>query len=151
MTTLTNVLNRFAWAVVITCAAWLIAMILDTDPPFRMLSYAATPARPGSVTHIDAVVQRELDRRCSVIYSRVLFDREGRRTDLGPAMILPRQAIEDLDARQRNHLLVEVKIPEHVPPGRATIVTAAFYRCNIWHAIAPIEVTMSWEVVVLPP
>ena len=153
MTNMTSLLERsawLAWALIVLSmigAAWMIA---DTDPPFRMLSYESTPARPGGILRVDAVVQRALSRRCSVTFSRHLFDSEGTRIDISPAVVMTADALEGLDRAAPGQLRLAISIPAHTLPGPARLVTPLQYQCNAWHAIRPIETTIVMVVEISP-
>jgi len=58
---------------------WIGAMALDRAPPFKLLSYWTNQPKPGGTLVVRAKVHRDLDRECSVAFSRYLFDRFGAR------------------------------------------------------------------------
>ena len=61
--------------VLVCVLIWIGAMALDRAPPFKPLSYWTNQPKPGGTLVVRAKVQRDLDRECSVTFSRYLFDR----------------------------------------------------------------------------
>lgn len=147
-----TVLERLRWlpllflvAVLGQCTAWM----LDRSPPFRLLSYWTNQPKPGGTLVVRAKVQRDLDRECSVTFSRYLFDKVGARHEAsGPQMMTPK-ALRNMDALAPGELNLQIPIPTNFPPGPAMLATVLEYRCNpLQDVLRPIgvELNMAFEV-----
>lgn len=147
------VLERLRWlpllfmvAVLGQCTAWM----LDRSPPFHLLSYQTNQPTPGGVLVVRAQVRRELDRECSVTFSRYLFDRFGARHEAGGPQLMTPQGLRSMDALAPGQLNVQAAIPINFPPGPATFNTVLEYRCNpLQDLVRPIgvEMVIPFEVV----
>lgn len=147
----TSVLRRsawLAWLLLIVSGGGLALMIGDDDPPFRLIGYTVEPVRPGGVLRVTADVQRDLDRECSVVFSRHMFDSLGTRIDLAGTRNMTADAIRVLDEVSPGKLRLALPIPAYAAAGPAKLVTPLSYQCNAWHAMRPIETTtvMVFEV-----
>lgn len=150
---MTRFLDRsagLAWALLVASAICFALMVMDDEPPFAMLSQQHATVRPGDVLRVEAAVTRDLTRRCSVTFSRHMFDRDGTRVDLVPDTYMPAAAIDDLQRRTPGQLRLAVPIPSYVPPGPAKLVVPLSYVCNAWQALRPIETKMVIDFEVLP-
>lgn len=123
---------------------WISTMAFDRDPPFKLLSYWTNQPTPGGMLVVRAKVHRELDRECSVTFSRYLFDRFGTRHEAtGPQMMSP-QALREMNASAPGELNLLVPIPTYFPPGQARLSTILEYRCNaLQDVLRPINVEMN--------
>ena len=131
---------------------WIVAMALDREPPFKLLSYWTNQPKPGGTLVVRAKVHRDLDRECSVVFSRYLFDRVGARHEAsGPQMMTP-QALRSIDALAPGELNMQVPIPINFPPGPAVLTSVLEYRCNaLQDVLRPIGVELNMAFEVLPP
>ena len=131
---------------------WIGAMALDREPPFTLLSYWTNQPRAGGTLVVRAKVQRDLDRECSVTFSRYLFDKVGARHEAsGPQMMTPK-ALRNMDALAPGELNLQVPIPINFPAGPAVLTTVLEYRCNaLQDVLRPIglELNMAFEVLPL--
>ena len=153
MITMTKVLARsawLAWALLTASLAGLGWMMLDTAAPFVMLDYTAESVRPGAVLRVDVQVRRDLSRKCSVTFSRHMFDSAGTRVDLVGSTQMTAKALEGLEKHSPGQLRMAVPIPPYVSIGRAHLVTPLAYVCNAWHSVRPIETTMVIDFEVVP-
>lgn len=129
----------------------MIAWSVDYMPPFALLEYTATPARPGEMTSIDAKVRRDLDRRCSVAFSRAFFDSVGTRFDLTDGVqTMNAFALEAVNKMNPGKLLLKFQIPVGALPGTGVIMTTLDYTCNPLQQFRPIPLITSIKVEVLP-
>lgn len=125
---------------------------LDRSPPFELLHYRVTPARPGEAIVVRASVQRDLTRHCSVMYSRHFFDAGGIRYDLTLGdMLMNAPALDDLNRRMPNEMIFSIATPPSATPGKGAIVTALDYVCNPLHRLYPITLILTIDVDILPP
>lgn len=151
---MTKVLQRAEWffsLVLVLCAVPVLYWSLDRSPPFALLSAQVNSPRPGGILYVDARVRRDLDRECSVEFSRYLFDRNGSRHEAGGPQLMTPQAIRAMDAAAPGILRVTMQIPIGFPPGPAEMVTVLQYRCNpIQDLFRPIGVQMTIPLEVLP-
>ena len=150
-----RVIYELRWLprLVLVCVLiWIGAMALDREPPFRLNSYWANQPKPGGTLVVRAKVQRDLDRECSVTFSRYLFDKVGARHEAsGPQMMTP-QALRNMDALAPGELNLQVPIPINFPPGPAVLTTVLEYRCNaLQYVLRPIGVELNMAFEVLPP
>lgn len=129
------------------CAVW----VADRDPPFIILSYNTIPAKPGGILVIDANVQRDLSRECSVELSSSIFDSAGVRWDYGSTQSVVPEGIRELDAKAPGKLLRKIQLPPGMTPGPGTMMSSMTYRCNMLQEIvAPIYLQTRFDFEVLP-
>lgn len=150
----TSMLERFMWLAVLMMLASLAQIVgwaLDREPPFRSISYTATPAQAGGVMQIDRTVHRDVERHCSAEFSRYIFDSKGRRADIAGGQYMSLDQRRALERRAPGRLSEVIPIPLGLAPGPATIYTVLQYRCNPIHALWPIELLGVLEVEILPP
>ena len=152
--TLYRVMYQLRWLprIVLACVAvWFALMAADRSPPFALHSYWTNQPKPGGILVVRAKVHRELERECTVMFSRYLFDRFGARHEAtGPQVMTP-QALRNMDALAPGQLNLQVPIPTYFPPGPATLTTVLEYRCNLLQDIfRPINVEMNISFEVLP-
>lgn len=153
MTRMTTMLQRsawLAWALLVASMLGAGMMMADTEPPFRMLSYTVNSPRPGELLRVNAQVERQLDRGCSVRFGRYILDSTGTRMDVLDATQMTAAAVRGLDAVAPGRLSLAVRVPDHAAPGKAHLVTPLAYTCNAWHAIRPIETTMVVDFEIAP-
>ena len=123
---------------------------LDRRVPFAMTGYHANPALPGDVVIVRAVVERDLSRKCSVSYSRMFFDSAGSRYDItSGAQMMNADALDDLNRRNPNALVLSVTLPPQATPGKGALVTVLDYACNPMHQLFPVPVLLTMDVDVL--
>lgn len=126
------------------------AWTLDRSSPFELLTYSAPPVRAGEVLRIDGVVRRDMDRACSITYSRFIYDNEGRQFYEGPITFVNPPSLIEQNRQMGGKFKVDVAIPKTANPGAITIVTNLDYVCNPMHLWWPIEVTVIVNSEVLP-
>ena len=130
--------------------AQLVVWGLDRRVPFVMTSYSANPTMPGDVVIVRAVVERDLNRRCSVMYSRMFFDSAGSRYDItSGAQMMNADALADLNRRNPNGLVLSVTLPEQATQGKGALVTVLDYACNPVHQLFPVPMLLTMDVDVL--
>jgi hypothetical protein len=138
------VLAHWLWLpalVVALCVAQFTIWCFDRKPPFAVLSADPTIGVAGESVLLDMRVRRDIDRHCSVRYTRSLFDASGVRHDLEGEEWVTAAALERMQKRMPGRLRVSIPIPRHIAVGEAALVTSLRYECNPVHAIWPIEVT----------
>lgn len=136
--------------ILICLSAWVLLMVLDREPPFKVLSSWTSQPKPGGVLVVRAKVHRQLDRECSVTFSRYLFDRFGNRHEsTGPQLMSPK-GLREMDAEAPGELNLQVHIPLNFPVGAGKLTTILEYRCNaLQDLIRPIglEMNIPFEVI----
>ena len=150
-------LNRAATtAVVVGCIfvllaiGQIIAWSVDRRIPFRMISYVANPTLPGDTLIVRANVQRDLQRRCSVTYSRMFHDASGARFDITPGVqMMTADALDDLNRRTPDTLILSVTVPPKAAPGKGALISVLDYVCNPTHQLYPVSMLMTIDVEVL--
>ena len=137
--------------ILMVLSGWVLVMAFDREPPFRLLDAWTSQPRPGGVLVVRAKVQRDLERACSVRFSRYLFDRFGSRHESsGPQLMTP-QGLREMDAQAPGQLNLQVQIPLSFPPGPGRLTTILEYRCNaLQDVLRPIGVEMNIPFEVLP-
>lgn len=123
---------------------------LERTPPFVVLGYTAAPVHAGYSAVVSARVHRDLDRLCSVNYSRVFIDGKGVVFDLTEGVrLMTAQALAELDKRSPDSITFSVTIPSTAAPGSGAIITAMEYQCNPVHQAKPIPVIMVSKIEIL--
>ncbi len=150
----TEVVHRLRWLwrlILAVCLVQLGVWALDRDPPFELISATTNTPRPGGVLVVEAVVRRDLERDCSVTFSRYLFDSAGfRHESFGPQLMTP-YALRAMDAMAPGKLNVRLRVPYEFPVGKGTMTTVLEYRCNpLQDVLRPISVEMAIPFVVTP-
>lgn len=130
-------------------AGQLIVWGLDRQSPFVLDSYTATNATPGGTVFFVGNVERNVSRKCSVEYSRTIYDKNNFSYDVSGMQLRSPDALTNLDTRSPSRLLVAVELPTGIPPGPATMLTVLNYRCNMVHNVWPIRVTLPMKFEVL--
>ena len=153
MARLTSVLERyilFSWAVIGACALVALYWALDRTPPFVMTDYTVLNATRGETAYVNAKVERDTGRDCTVTFVRYLMDANKARHDIGGTQYMTAAALQQMERDMPDSLRLAVRIPADVPVGPATLVTALEYRCNPIHALYPIDVLLEIRLEVLP-
>lgn len=127
-----------------------ISWLFDRTPPFELLNYTAIPARAGQVLHVDGPVRRDVDRMCSVEFSRAIYSADGTRIFDGKKSTMNSKALSLMDKQMAGRFKVDYDIPPTAKPGPITVVTNLDYECNPSHQIWPIEVVVVIKSEVLP-
>ena len=138
-----------AWILIAASVALGIYWASDRTPPFELLLYKTTPAKPGGTVYVEAKVHRDLSRGCSVRFTRHIFDSTGRRFDLSDEQVLDAESIEMMDKLAPGALRLAFKVPETMLPGPAKQVSALRYYCNPLHNVWPIRVLLTYDFMVL--
>lgn len=123
---------------------------LDREPPFKVLDYKISQAKAGESTVIRATVHRDLDRRCSVMISRMFIDSTGTRFDLTEgAQFMNARALEEYSRRSPNMLNVSVAVPKSAALGTANVMTVLDYECNPVQQVYPIPMVVNFDLEVI--
>lgn len=152
MTSITRILHRsiiFAWLIIAGVAMVLATWAIDRSPPFKLLSYSVFNGRPGDSVLMIATVKRDLNKACSVTFSRYLFDHKGVRTDLSGIQYMTASALSQMDKANPNKLLLAIKLPVDIAPGPAKLVTSLEYVCNPIQRIWPLDVLLEMDMEIL--
>lgn len=137
-------------ALIVFFFVWVGVWSLDRTPPFEMYTYTINKPVQGGSMEVHGIVRRDLDRKCSVKYTRMMYDSSGRRFWETPELSMSYSALSDMDAKMRSRLELIVSIPDDAPVGSVTMITDLQYKCNPIHALWPIQVTTSVETEILP-
>jgi hypothetical protein len=137
--------------ILIAFAVELTVWALDRDPPFEILSVEPAMVLPGNAVQLTATVRRDLDRNCSVTYTRHLYDGANYRHDLEGSQSLSGEAIRAMNIRSPNMLHVALRVPDNAAAGTAALVTALDYECNPLHSAWPIHVVTEMQFTILEP
>lgn len=154
-----KVINGSMTALVLTGALFcvLFALVIaywavDRDVPFTLESYAVEPVKAGTTTTVRAKVKRDLDRRCSVVFSRTFYDASGVRYELTEGVqFMNALALDAYNERSPDMLAFSVKVPPSATPGKGSVMTALNYECNPIHQFFPISTVLEMNLEVLPP
>jgi hypothetical protein len=137
--------------VLVAFAIELAIWAVDRAPPFEILSVDPAMAAPGQQVQLTARVRRDVDRYCSVTYTRHIYDGANFRHDLEGAQRMNVEAIRAMDARAPGMLHVALRVPADAVPGSAALVTTLDYECNPLHAAWPIHVVSEMQFTILEP
>lgn len=155
MSKATSILEKLMWLWWLILTASILQVVwwhLDDKPPFTLISYTSTVAKPGGVVSFDADVKRDLSRKCSVTFSRHMFDSKGHRTDISSGQTMTSKGIAEMDNLTPNKLKLDITVPVSASPGLAHLFTVLDYRCSPIHYWAkPIEMTMELDFIVIAP
>lgn len=150
-------LNRAATIAVVIGTVFVLLAIgqiiywgIDRHIPFRVISYVANPALPGDAVIVRAAVERDLYRRCSVTYSRMFHDAAGSQFDItSGAQMMTADALNDLNRRMPDTLILSVTIPPKAAPGKGALISVLDYVCNPVHQLYPVSMLVTMDVEVL--
>jgi hypothetical protein len=113
---------------------------LDRRPPFHLVSVQPALAIPGQSVVLTMVVRRNVERECSVTWSRWVFDGRNVRIDLEGQQQMGAAGISDIEVRNAGRLTISVPIPSSAFPGGAELVYDLDYVCNPLQRWWPINV-----------
>ena len=153
MARLTSVLERYivcSLAIIGACALVALYWALDRTPPFVLLDYTVLNATRGETAYINATVERDTGRDCTVNFVHYLIDANKTKHNIGGTQYMTAAALRQMERDMPDSLRLAVRIPADVPVGPATLVTALEYRCNPMHALWPIDVLLEMQLKVLP-
>lgn len=139
-----------AWLTIAVSSAGALGMLLQRDPPFKSLSYTSTPGYRSGVAFIDAAVARDIDRGCSVAFSRAFVDAKGARWDILARTTATAKSLREFNAASPNTLRIPVAVPSEAAVGPAVLIISLEYVCNPMHVLWPIDVVLSYRFEVLP-
>ncbi len=155
MTKATRFVQRFEWlsiAILIALAVQVAVWFADRRPPFSWTTYTSTSTKPGNFVWFVAQVNRELDRECSVIFSRHLIDPDNNRHDLISGQYMSAHDLRKMDSMMPGELRLKMIVPDGMSAGLAHLFTTLQYSCNPVHrTIWPIEMTMELDFIVDAP
>jgi len=153
MLRLTSWLERYiivSWMILAGTLAIAGYWALDRSPPFVLRSYTVFNARAGETAFINAAVERDTGRSCTVTFARYLMDSQRIRHDIGGTQYMSAAALQQMERDMPDSLRLAVKLPADMPVGPANLVTALEYRCNPTHALWPMDVLLEMKMEVLP-
>ena len=131
------------WLVIVLSLGQVAVWATDRYPPFALISATSNTPMPGGQLMVQAKVRRDLERDCSVMFSRYMFDSVGVRYDMTGPQMMSAEAIRAMDALAPGELNLIVRVPETFRPGRAVFTTVLEYRCNpLQDLLRPIYVRM---------
>ena len=131
-----------AYAIIAVAVAQLAWWALDRHSPFDVLKINAAEVHQN-VVRFDLDVRRDLDRNCSVEFSRHLVDADGYRHDMSVGQIMDAEALREMDKRMGGKLLLSMDLPAGMAHGPAAMVTVLRYSCNPLQTMWPIQVRMT--------
>ena len=131
-----------AYAIIAIAVAQLAWWALDRYPPFALLKINEISVH-SNVVRFNLAVRRDLDRGCSVEFSRHLIDSDGYRHDAAVGQIMDAQTLAEMDKRMGGRLLLSMDLPAGMARGPAAMVTVLKYACNPLQELWPIPVRMT--------
>ena len=141
------VVAALTWGAVIVASLFWAS---NTTPPFVLKDYKAMPLYQGGMITIDANVERDLDRRCSVKYSRKIVDSAGIVYSIEPTTEMSYNAIKVLEELNPGKLRINAQTSNSISTGWATVLTPLSYSCNPLQKIFPIQMVLKMRVQVMP-
>ena len=148
--------GRNAWMGWLFCLPLFYQLVdwsLDRHPPFGIIGpVEVRGGKPGETVYFHAPVRRDLDRNCSVRFSRHMIDGAGVRFDfaLDPRIMTP-DGLRAMDLLMDGGLRLAVDVPRGASPGRGSYTTELLYQCNPLHKWFPIAVTMPLKFTIQEP
>ncbi len=140
----------FGASMVCVATGQVVLWAMDRTPPFVVNGYTSNPTHRGEIVKIKVDVKRELDRMCSVTYSRMFLDAKGVTWDLTEGVrLMTAKSLDELDRRNPDMLVIKIKVPEQAAAGRGSVMTVLEYVCNPVHQLYPIPMVMVTDVDVL--
>lgn len=124
----------------------------DNTPPFQLLAQAVVVSGPpGGEVAFEAHVRRDLERECSVSYSRHIIDARGFRHDFeSEPGYLSANGLRQMDNDMGGQLRLVVNIPKAAAVGPAVYSAELRYVCNPLHSMFPIRAQLALPFDVLP-
>lgn len=121
----------------------------DDEVPFEVIGYTPSIGSPGEDVVILVRVKRDVQRNCSVDFSRYFYDSRGTRFDTSEGeRHMNASAIAQMDAANPGILQYTFRIPEAASLGTGKIITSLDYVCNPLHKMYPIQVLSEFSVIV---
>jgi hypothetical protein len=115
----------------------------DTYVPFRTKGPATqTVATPGKKVKIEVPIERDITKKCSVLFSRYMYDSQGTYHDLMATRFQSYNGILKLHQINPNTVKFSFQVPEDASEGPATVVTQLAYMCNPLQAVWPMDYDM---------
>jgi hypothetical protein len=149
--------TRVGQLVILACATWaLFAAVIcwwafDRRAPFDIIQYVEPPpAKPGQLLRFNFPVRRQLERECSVRFTRHIIDSSGVRSDYEANHFMNADSLRAMDRVMGPYVRNVITLPSSLAEGRAVLVTNVQYQCNPLHAWWPIRVTLYYPFEVLP-
>lgn len=129
----------------------MLAWSADRSVPFRVLNYIAPPVKAGGVLTIEASVQRDLSRDCSVQLSSHIIDSKGVRWDLLATQHVTPEGIREVEKHSPGKLVRHLQLPPGLAIGDAVLQSSNTYRCNpVQEAFFPIYGYEEFKFKVVP-
>lgn len=132
------------------CVGQLLAWASQHTPPFEVISYETASVKRGDTAFVVVKVKRDLGRKCYVTFSRYLFDSKGYRYAFGKEESMTPSGLTRLENLNPGELRLALPIPDSISPGTARYVTDLSYRCNPFHVLQPVAMTMEIPLEILP-
>jgi len=128
--------------------------IIDRDPPVRtheMLGQIPQ-ARAGEEIRFEYIVDRDVDRNCSVRTQRYIIDSSLTQRAFGVESTLTWAGLRKREELTPDRTNLTFTLPLTLAPGHARLVSESRYTClrNPSTLILPIDVVQDWPFVVLP-
>src|SRR5690349_3277874 len=83
---------------------WALTWTLDRDAPFEVYQYRVNTPKVGEILEINAKVRRDLNRHCSVKFTRIMYDVDGRRFWESDETTMSAPALEEMNAKMKGGL-----------------------------------------------
>lgn len=115
----------------------------DSYVPFSVTGPSEhTKAVPGESVTIKVPVKRDVTKKCSVLFSRYMYDSDGTYHDLMATRFQSYSGILKLNEINPNQVKFSFTVPEDATPGPATVITQLAYMCNPLQSIWPMDYDM---------
>lgn len=115
----------------------------DSYVPFRVTGEVTqTQAIPGKEVKLSIPVERDLDKKCSVLFSRYMYDSKGTYYDIMATRFISYKGLLELDKINPNRVQFSFTVPEEAALGPAIVITQLAYMCNPLQSIWPMDYDM---------
>ena len=119
----------------------------DSYVPFRVTGEPTyTEATPGKDVKLSIPVERDLEKKCSVLFSRYMYDSKGTYYDLMATRFISYKGLVELDKINPDTVKFSFTVPPSAAPGPAIVITQLAYMCNPLQAIWPMDYDMKVTV-----
>ena len=124
-------------------AVWVTALAGSSGAAHPILTLALT-------LNADPYPNSDLDRKCSVTYSRIFYDASGAQFDITPGVqMMTDVALNDLNRRTPDSLILSITVPPKAAPGKGALISVLDYVCNPVQQLYPVSMLVTIDVEVL--
>ena len=122
---------------------------MDSRIPLEVIGEATySKAYPGATVNVEIPVHRHIDRHCSLLFSRYMFDSNRSYRDLMATRFLSHEGWKNVEAINPGMIRYAVEFPEKMPLGEADVITQNSFMCNPLQYIWPVDFDIHTKIMV---